>query len=151
MAKASGRATDPLVGFNFRLEIEGKITGYFTEAGGLGSENEVIEQKVVDDSGRDFVQKVPGRLKYSDISLKRGITDDMQIWKWRQMVIDGDMKGARTNCSVIMCDRNFEDIARWNFSNAWPSKVSGPTLKADSNEFGVEEVVLVHEGLVRES
>ncbi len=151
MAKASGRNTDPLVGFNFRLEIEGKVSGYFTEAGGLGSENEVIEHKAVDDKGRDLIQKVPGRLKWGDITLKRGITDDMQLWKWRQLVVDGKMKDARTNCSVIMCDRNFEDIARWDFVNAWPSKVSGPTLKADSNEFGVEEMILVHEGLTRKS
>lgn len=151
MAKASGRNTDPLVGFNFRLEIEGKVTGYFTEVSGLGSENEVIEQKVVDDKGRDLVQKIPGRLKWEDITLKRGITDDMQLWKWRQLVVEGKMKDARTNCSIIMCDRNFEDVARWDFTNAWPSKVTGPTLKADSNEFGVEEMVLVHEGLSRKS
>ena len=148
---ARARDTDPLVGFNFRLELEGKGTGYFTEVSGLGSENEVIEQKVTDSGGRDEVKKVPGRLKWGDITLKRGITQDMQLWKWRQQVVDGNMKMARTNCSVIMLDRDFNDVARWDFKNAWPSKITGPNLKSDSNEFGVEEMVVVHEGGVRKN
>jgi phage tail-like protein len=39
--------------------------------------------------------------------------------------------------------------ARWDFVNAWPSKVSGPDIKADGNEFGIEEMTIVHEGMRR--
>jgi phage tail-like protein len=151
MAVKSGRESDPLIGFNFRLEIEGKLAGYFTEASGIGSEHEIVEHKVVDDSGHEIVQKIPGRLKWENVTLKRGITDAMDIWDWRKLVEDGKMGDARTNCSIIMMDRNYEDVARWDFVNAWPSKVSGPSVKSDSNEFGVEEVTLVHEGMMRAS
>jgi hypothetical protein len=34
--------------------------------------------------------------------------------------------------------------------NAWPSKISGPQIASDSNDFTVEELTLVHEGLRRE-
>jgi phage tail-like protein len=149
MAIKSGRESDPLLGFNFRLEIDGKLTGYFTECSGIGSEHDIVEHKVVDEKGREFVQKIPGRLKWQDVSLKRGITDSMDIWDWRKDVEDGNMGKARTNCSIIMMDRNYEDVARWDFLNAWPSKVTGPSVKSDSNEFGLEEVTLVHEGMVR--
>jgi phage tail-like protein len=151
MATKSGRESDPLIGFNFRLEIEGKLAGYFTECSGIGSENEVVDHKIVDDKGIEVVQKIPGRLKWQDVTLKRGITDKMDIWEWRQTVEQGKMKDARTNCSVIMMDRNYEDVARWDFKNAWPSKVTGPSVKSDSNEFGLEEVTLVHEGMIRKS
>ena len=151
MAVKSGRESDPLIGFNFRLEIEGKLAGYFTEASGVGSEHEIVEHKAVDDSGHEIVQKIPGRLKWENVTLKRGITDAMDIWDWRKLVEDGKMGDARTNCSIIMMDRNYEDVARWDFVNAWPSKVSGPSVKSDSNEFGVEEVTLIHEGMVRAS
>jgi phage tail-like protein len=151
MAVKSGRESDPLIGFNFRLEIEGKLAGYFTEASGIGSEHEIVEHKAVDDSGHEIVQKIPGRLKWENVTLKRGITDAMDIWDWRKLVEDGKLGDARTNCSIIMMDRNYEDVARWDFVNAWPSKVSGPSVKSDSNEFGVEEVTLVHEGMVRAS
>ena len=148
MAKKSGRDSDPLIGFQFRLEIGNKLAGYFTECNGIGSEHEIIDHKVVAD-GHEIIQKIPGRLKWTEITLKRGITDDMNIWEWRSKVEAGKMKDARTNCSIIMMDRNYEDAARWDFVNAWPSKVTGPSMKSDSNEFGVEEVVLQHEGVKR--
>jgi phage tail-like protein len=151
MAKESGRDTDPLIGFNFALELQGSITGYFTECSGIGSEHEIVEHKVVTDKGQELVQKIPGRLKWGDVTLKRGITADMQIWDWRAMVEKGEIGKSRKTCSVIMFDRNYKEIARWNFENAWPSKVSGPSVKSDSNEFGVEEITLVHEGMWRVS
>ena len=149
MAPANTSREDPLVGFNFGLELSGAIAGYFTEVTGVGSEHEIIEHKVVDASGRETVLKIPGRLKWTDISLKRGVTSDMQIWDWRKSVEEGKMDDARKNGSIIMFDRTYAKVAQWDFVNAWPSKVSGPTLKADSNEFGIEEVTIVHEGLTR--
>ena len=151
MARGDGNEMDPLIGFNFALEIEGKMAGYFTECSGIGSENEVVDHKVVDSKGHEIVRKIPGRLKWGDVTLKRGITTDMEIWDWRNSVVEGKMDTARTNCSIIMMDRDYQPKARWNFLNAWPSKVSGPTVKADSNEIGIEEVTLVHEGLERET
>ncbi len=141
---------DPLVGFHYAIEIQGVITGYFTECSGIGSEHEVVEHKVVDEKGREFIQKIPGRLKWQDITLKRGITDNMDIWDWREMVVQGKVDEARRNGSIVMFNQALEEVARWNFENAWPSKVSGPSMKSDSNEFGIEELVITHEGLYRE-
>lgn len=153
MAGSSGRATDPLVGFNFMLEVTGSapMTGFFTEVSGIGSENEVVEQKVVDEGGRELVKKVPGRIKFQDVTLKRGITADMQIWAWRALVEAGKMGDARSNMSIIMLDRDYTPVARWDFINAWPSKVTGPSVKSDDNSFGIEEVTIVHEGMIRAS
>jgi len=149
MAKSSREGEDPLLGFNFALELQGTITGYFTECSGIGSENEVIEHKVVTDKGVEIIQKIPGRLKWQDITLKRGITDNMDIWDWRQLVEEGNMDDARKSGSVIMFNRKLEEVARWNFENAWPSKVTGPSVKADSNEVGVEELTLAIEAMDR--
>jgi phage tail-like protein len=149
MAKSSGRDSDPLVGFQFSLDFGGTVTGYFTEVSGVGSENEIIEHKVVDGTGHESIQKIPGRLKWTDISLKRGITDNLQIWDWRQMVVDGSLKSARKNATITMYDRDYKPAAKWDLINAWPSKVTGPSFKSDSNEYGIEEVTLVHEGMKR--
>jgi phage tail-like protein len=140
---------DPLVGCRFKIDVGGVITGYFTECSGLGSETEIIEQKVANDKGVEVVMKVAGRLKWGDITLKRGITSDMQIWDWRKKVEEGDVNGARRNGSVVMYDQSLAERARWDFMNAWPSKVSGPSPKADSNEIGIEELVIVHEYITR--
>jgi phage tail-like protein len=140
---------DPLVGFTFMLDLGGKAAGYFTEVSGVGSEHEVVEHKAVDEKGHEIVLKVPGRLKWGDVTLKRGITSDTSIWTWRQKVEEGKVTDARTNGSIVMLGRDYQEVARWNFTNGWPSKVAGPTLKSDSNEFGIEEMVIVHEGMTR--
>ena len=140
---------DPLVGTHFGLEISGKVTGFFTEVSGLGSETETIEQKVVNAKGHEVVLKIPGRLKWGDIVLKRGITSNMDIWDWRKQVEEGDVESARMNGSIVMYDQHLAEVARWNFNQAWPSKVSGPVPKADSNEIGIEELTLVHEYITR--
>lgn len=142
-------SSDPLVGFHYAVEIQGMVTGYFTECAGLGSEHEVIENKVVDTNGNEVMQKIPGRLKWEDITLKRGITHNMDIWDWRKLVEDGDVSSARSNGSIVMFDQELNEVARWNFERAWPVKVSGPSVKADSNEIGIEELSIAHEGLWR--
>ncbi|MGD2207084.1 MAG: phage tail protein [Anaerolineae bacterium] len=145
---ANGR-TDPLVGFHYAVEIQGMVTGYFTECSGLGSEHEIIEHKIVDDNGNEVIMKIPGRLKWENVTLKRGITDNMDIWDWRKTVEDGDVESARANGSIVMFDQHLTEMARWNFENAWPLKVSGPSVKSDSNEIGIEELTIAHEGLWR--
>ena len=140
---------NPLVGFHFAIDIQGVIKGFFTECSGLGSEHEVIEHKVVNETAQEIVQKIPGRLKWENITLKRGITSNMDIWKWRKQVEDGDVKGARKNGSIIMYDQALAEVARWNFERAWPVKVTGPQPKSDSNEAGTEELTITHEYIAR--
>jgi len=141
---------DPLVAFRFGLEIEGKLSGLFTNVGGIGSETEVISEKLTNtETGETIIQQIPGRLTWTPVTLKRGVTSNMEIWEWRQLVVNGDIEGARTNCSIIAYDQTNTEIARWNFSNAWPSKVVGPEMDAGSTTYMVEDVTIVHEGVER--
>jgi phage tail-like protein len=125
------------------------VTGYFTECSGLGSEHEVVEHKVVTETGQEVVLKLPGRLKWDNITLKRGITSNMDIWDWRKQVEDGGVTGARRDGSIVMYDQELKPVARWDFERAWPLKVSGPSPKADSNEIGIEELTIAHEYITR--
>ena len=140
---------DPLVGFHFGIELQGVITGYFTECTGVGSENEVVEHKVVDEKGREYIHKIPGRLKWENVTLKRGLTSDLQFWEWRDKIVHGLVKDNRKNGSIIMFDQQFTEVARWNFENAWPVKITGPQPKTDSNEYGIEELTICHESIYR--
>ncbi len=142
---------DPFLGFNFKLELSGKVAGFFTELSGIGSEHDVVEHKVVDEGGREITRKIPGRLKWGDVTLKRGITSDLSIWNWRDCVVKGDLKTARIPATISMMDRGYNVIASWTLHNAWPSKCTGPNLKADGNEIGLEEVTIVHEGISRQT
>ncbi len=140
---------DPLVSAWFGLDFQQGVVGAFRECTGLGSENEVVEYKASGPKGEQVVKKVPGRLKWNNITLKRGITDSMDMWKWRKMVEEGKMEEARKNGTVTMFNQKGDAVARWNFVNAWPSKLSGPAANATTNEAAIEELEITHEGYER--
>jgi phage tail-like protein len=149
MAYDNQRESDPLISYQFRLDVSGKITGFFQDVSGIGSETTVVSQDITDSNGRAVVQKIPGRLVWTDVTLSRGITSNTEIWDWRKEVEDGKMNDARRNCSIVLLDAAGQPAAQWDFVSAWPSKVTGPEIKAGSNDFAVEQVTLVHEGMTR--
>jgi len=145
---------DPLVGAHFMVEVshsEFTVQGYFLEVGGLGSETEVTEHKVMGENNSDMIRKIPGRSKWNDITLKRGMTGNMDFYNWRKIVEDGNVADARANMTISMLDQTGGLVAQWTVVDAWPTKVSGPSLKSDSNDIGVEELTIVHEGIERMS
>ncbi len=135
---------DPVVSSWFGVEFQGQVVGAFRECTGMGSENEVVEYKASGPKGEFIIKKVPGRMKWNNITLKRGITDAMDMWKWRKMVEEGNIEGARRNGSIAMYNQAGVEIARWDFVNAWPSKLNGPTANANNNEVGIEELEITH-------
>jgi phage tail-like protein len=144
-----GGPTDSYLGVWFAIEFQGQVTGAFRECSGLGSENEVVEAKMNGMDGKPIVKKIPGNLKWGNITLKQGITDDMDMWKWRKLIEDGKIDEARKNGSIVLFSHAGAEIARWDFKNAWPSKINGPSVNATSNEVAIEELELAHEGYER--
>jgi len=141
--------TDTFLGVWFAIEFQGQVTGAFRECSGLGSENEVVESKMNGMDGKPVVKKIPGNLKWNNITLKQGITDDMDMWKWRKLIEEGKIEEARKNGSIVLFSQAGQEIARWDFVNAWPSKINGPSVNATSNEVAIEELELAHEGYER--
>ena len=140
---------DPMIGAHFMVTV-GAIAGYFTEVSGLGSESEVVDHKIMSKGAKEaIIRKIPGRLKWGDVTLKRGITGNMDFYEWRKQVEQGKVDAARLDGTIHMLDQTMTVVAEWNFSKGWPSKISGPSLTADGNAVGIEELTIVHEGLTR--
>jgi phage tail-like protein len=140
---------DPLIAPRFIVKFGSKVVGSFREATVVSAEHELSEYKFTDENGKPGYYAIPGRMKYGRITLKRGLTDDMSMWKWRKEVEDGNIASARTNGSILMCDQDNKPIAEFNFENAWPLKCSGPTPNANSNDLAMEEVEIVCEKIWR--
>ena len=138
---------DPLKAYLYGLELEGQLGGYFTSARGIGSESEVVEHKIVDDkTGQTIVRKLPGRLDWTEVILRRGLSANMDIWEWRRQVESGK-PDARMNVSIIGLNQSYEIVARWELFSAWPKKV---VMQIDDHNQIVEELILVSEGVVRQ-
>jgi phage tail-like protein len=81
--------------------------------------------------------------------LKRGITEDQDLWKWRSMVMDGKIKDARKNGQIILLDDEGKEAAEWTFTDGWPTKWTGPGFNATANEVAIDTLEITHEGLKR--
>ena len=138
---ATGTRTDPYGGYNFIVEIDGITQAGFQEVSGLDSSTDATDYREGTDP--NHARKLPGLNKYSAITLKRGITDSDELWKWRATVIDGTIQ--RKNGSIILIDNAGKEKLRWNFFNAWPSKWTGPSLNATSTAVAVESLEITHE------
>jgi phage tail-like protein len=140
---ATGARNDPYHGFNFLVEIDGITQAGFQECGGLDSSTDPVDYREGGDP--NHVRKLPGLNKFSPITLKRGITDTDELWKWRQTVVDG--KVERRNGSVILLNEAGVEKLRWNFVNGWPTKWTGPAFNATSTAVAVETLEITHEEL----
>ncbi|HYU34437.1 MAG TPA: phage tail protein [Thermoanaerobaculia bacterium] len=140
---ATGDRKDPFRSFNFRVEIDGLTRAGFRECSGLDASQDPIEYR----EGTEGLtaRKLPGLNKYSNITLKLGMTDDAELWDWRKKAITG--KVERKNGSIVLLDEAGEEKLRWNFREAWPTKWTGPSFNATGNEVAIETLEITHEGL----
>ncbi|MEI6513633.1 MAG: phage tail protein [bacterium] len=140
---------DPLRVHHFALEVTGVDECIFRECSGLEMEIQVVEDYQMDAKGKMVLKKLPGPIKYSNIILRRGVTDSMKLTEWFQKAKDGKMGEARKNGSVVAYAPDATEVARWNFTNGWICKLKGPTMHAGQNEMSVEECEITHEELIR--
>jgi phage tail-like protein len=144
MALAPG---DPVASRIFGIEIDGVNIAQFRDVQGVSNTISVIEVRENKPNGQQVIRKVPGNSSSGDLTLKRGKTADRALWEWFKQVRDGDVQGARRNGSVILYDYQRGEVARYNFTNGWPSKLDISSLSAPGNDTVVEECVISHEGI----
>jgi phage tail-like protein len=132
---------DPYAQYNFVLEVEGTTVAGFAEVGGLSMEQDIIEYREGSDTAT--VRKLPGLRKYGNISLKRGYTQNRDLWNWRKTTIDGITE--RKSGAVILRDEAGQPALRWEFREGWVSKYEGPALKATANEAAMESIEIAVE------
>jgi phage tail-like protein len=142
---ATAQFVDPYGSFNFLVEIDGIARAAFQECQGADSTCEIKEYR--EGGENTTVRKLPGLTKYSNIQLKWGMTDDRDLYDWHRSVVQGDIQ--RRNGSIVLLNRKREEVARWNFVRAWPTRWDGPDFKADGNELAIETLELAHEGIER--
>jgi len=138
-----GTRTDPFRSFNFLVELDGITRAGFREVSGLDMSRDPVEYR----EGNDplHARKLAGMAKYSNISLKWGITNDPDLWNWRKSAMQGEVE--RKNGSIILLDEAGQEKLRWNFREAWPTKWTGPSFNATGNEVAIETLELAHEGV----
>jgi phage tail-like protein len=144
-ATPAERDLDKLGENRFKVEIEPSLPiGEFRECTGLAMEREILEY--TEGGNNDFVYKLPGRVKFPNLVLKRGITDQKELLKWFWDV-RSDLK-LRTVTVTLVDATGATDARVWAFENAYPVKWAGPNLNAGSDSGATETLEIAHGGLV---
>ncbi len=134
------RDTDPLRNYNFILEIDGLESAGFSEVTGLSFETDVVTYR----AGNALNEiKLPGLTKVGDITLKRGLTRNLDLWDWYRTVLNGAVE--RRSAVIQILNDARETTLRFRLRDAWPRKYAGPVLNASGNDVAIEELVLVTE------
>ena len=145
----SNAPKDPIATFRFSLDVQGVTAATFHEAAGFENSTDVIEHRQIGQGGKVTIMKLPGGSKWADITLKRGFTDSMDLYDWRQKVLDGDMDAARKDGSITGYDAKDNPVIQYTFTRGWISKWKGATFSAKDNNVAVEEITITHEGVKR--
>ncbi len=139
----TGKVVNPVSHVRFAVDIGGTIVAWFTECNGLSVQRETTAHQ--EGGVNDYVHQLPGGLKFTNVTLKRGVSDDETLWKWFQEgLYDGKVK--RQSVSIILFSTDRKKVKRWNLREAYPSKWTGPDLKTDGNGVAIETLELVHHG-----
>ena len=130
---------DPLPSFNFLVIVTGvsddgsDVLGAFSEVSGLEASLPAIKYR----TGAETIteHQIPGKVEYPNIVCKKGSTGDIRFWNW---IVEG---------AVVLLDENRQEYLRYTFSRAWPTKFTGPSLNANTNDIALETLEIAHEGL----
>lgn len=159
---------DPLLAYNFQVSLLDSKSGdgvglttvalstaglrtvaAFAEVSGLEMTMEVEDYAA--GGHNDAVLKFPGRMKWSNLVMKRGLLakrdplDKSDLWTWCEAYLDG--QGVRKDGIVTLLDENRRPKVTWSWKRGLPLKWSGPSLNAGQSQVAFESIEIAHEGL----
>ena len=135
---------DPYRSYNFKVLANDQELGAFSDVSGLTADGDAVPYR----AGNDVLQsarQLPGMRKYTAVTLKRGYTQNLDLWNWYANIANG--VGDRRNVTIILMDEARNEVLEFNLESAYINKIEGPAFKAGANEIAVESLELIHEGL----
>ncbi len=156
ISAALGWRFDPAPAYLFYVELSGVAVALFTECSGLSVTREVEE--IVEGGVNNYTHKLPGRVRYANITLKRGLSLSRALWDWFQ---EGqyDFQAKRINFSIFQGAPGYNmasiaglgseigKVKHWNVEDAYPVRWEISTLNTSSREVVIETLEIAHHGL----
>lgn len=133
------------------FEVDGITIGAFQEVSGLQVELETGGETEIKEGGQnEYIHRFPGRMKWTNLVLKRGTTEDNALFDWFRTAsgegyADTDTL-ERKLAALAMVDSQGEILRTWVFFDAFPVKWSGPKFAASSSEVATEQLEVAHHG-----
>ena len=137
----------------FRVEVDGVEIGNFQEISGL--EASIETEDITEGGVNGFTHKLPGRMTWPNITLKRGFTNNDALFEWLSEASGSGFtkkgnKLARKTAAIILLDGKGNQVKKWSFVDVIPVRWGGPTFAASGAEALVEELEMAHHGFTVE-
>ena len=143
------RQTNPYPTSTFKFSVEGIEIGTFQEVSGLSVDIEVEEIQEGGENG--FVHKLPGRMTWPNIVLKRGLTRSNNLFEWINKSSGAGFDGAnnrleRRPATITLLAADESPLRSWEIVDAFAVKWTGPSFDATSTDPATEELEIAHHG-----
>jgi phage tail-like protein len=113
--------------------------GRFSNCSGLEMSFDVLEYR--EGGNNDFVHHLPGAIRYPNLLLTRGLTNEVALMKWFWATqTQADRKEVTITLSGEGVDRT------WTFADAFPVRWVGPQISADGGGLESETLEIAHSG-----
>lgn len=142
--QSSGFGQNFITTNRFYVEMESSLKASFSECSGLDVQidKEVYFEGGVNEQQRIFLKQT----KFGDLTLKRGMSDDLTFWDWLNKLLK-DRQAERRDINILLFNQAGETVQAWTLHGAAPVGWKTPTLQAESNAVAIEELTLAYEGL----
>ncbi|MCU7065098.1 phage tail protein [Serratia ureilytica] len=140
-AKTMG-STYPIPTYRFVVSV-GKDQMSFSGVSGLDQSVQLVKYQ----DGTGNLYQMPGQAEPLTITLKRGvIPKQSQLYEWINAITFNRVEKKDLTISLTN-ETGTELLVTWNVMNAFPTKWTGPSLDATSNEVAIEEISLAADRL----
>lgn len=132
---------------HFYVGIESTISASFTECHGLSVK---IKHDSFHEGGVNDQQRVMlGYSEFTEVTLKRGLSDDLVFWDWASQAMKTDSQKAiqRRNVNISVFNQAGEMMQCWTLIGSIPIGWKAPDFSANATLAAIEELTLIYEGL----
>jgi phage tail-like protein len=131
----------------FWVEIDSVQVAGFSECSALTVETEIFEY--VEGGLNGHTHKLPTRIKYGNITLKRGLDPGADLYDWYKRGLSGQPEKQRKSVSIVVYGpEKDKEVRRWELVGAIPVKWTGPDLRTDGAGTAIESLEFAHHGIV---
>jgi phage tail-like protein len=145
----TARRDDPFATFKFHVEVGDIVEAAFTDCSGLEMSTEVF---TYEEGGlNEYVHQIPGRTKYSNITLKRGFSTSNKLFDWykemEKKLLEGKPFNFQQVTITLYSSSKLGKKVRWTLDKAFPVKWVGPAFKTDEAAVAIETLEFAHHGI----
>jgi phage tail-like protein len=139
----------PFTSFNFQVEIavdgvsDTVCSAMFSDVDGLEMN---LEPKSIREGGNNTgMVHMAGPVSYGQLTLKRGMTPNFDLWTWFDTVAAPGGGGLRGSATIVMLDGAGNGQVQFQLTGCLPVKLKAPALNAKDGIVAIEEMSLVYE------